>query len=117
MHPVIQLTVAVAMVVIASRMWPPLLFWLAGFFLILAAIKGARRSISWLRKAIPTAGFSSLVKVLLGCAAWLAVAAMADYFIPGRISAMSIVLCFMAAWLAITFVLVLAGLCRRRPRH
>lgn len=113
MHPVIQLTVAVAMVVIAARMWPPILYWLVGFFLILAAIKGARRSIRWLRKVIPSGGIISLVRVLLGCAAWITIAAVADYILPGRISAMSIVLCFMAAYLVIALGFALAGLWRR----
>lgn len=113
MHPVIQLTVAVAMVVIAARMWPPILYWLVGFFILLAAIKGTRRTARWLRKVIPAGGFKSALRLVLGCAAWIAIAGVADYFIPGKISAMSIVLCFMAAYLAIELVFLLAGLWQR----
>ena len=105
MHPVIQLTVAVAMVVIAARMWPPILYWLVGFFLILAAIKGARRSIRWLRKVIPSGGIISLVRVLLGFAALIAIAAVADYMFPGKISAVVLLLCFAGA-IAVTGIII-----------
>lgn len=117
MHPIIQLTVAVAMVVMAARMWPPILYWLAGLFMFLAAIKFTRRSIRWLRKVMPSDGFSFLLRALLACSAWIAIAAIADYALPAKVSAMSILLCFMAACLSIELGVVLIGLWKRFFRH
>lgn len=113
MNPVIQLTVAVAMVVIAARMWPPLLYWLVGLFVLLFTIKGIRRSARWMRQYAVGRGLVA-AEVLLSFIAWIAVAAIADHFHPGRISAVSIVLCIACAILIIGLLLSAAGKLHRR---
>lgn len=113
MNPVIQLTVAVALVVIAARMWPPLLYWLVGFFLVIGTIKGMRRLVRWARKYTHSISIRNLMSCLLVPAAWLAVAATADIFFPSQISAVSIVLCFICAFMAIVVLVSAPGWCRR----
>lgn len=113
MNPVIQLTAAVALVVIATRMWPPLLYWLAGMFVLLFTIKGIRRSARWIRKHAFGSGLVA-TECLLSLLAWVAVAAIADHFHPGRISAVSIVLCIACAILIIGLLLSVAGRLHRR---
>ncbi len=51
MHPVIQLTVAVAVLIIAIRAWPPTLYWLAGILISIALVKVIRRSLRAINKA------------------------------------------------------------------
>lgn len=111
MHPVIQMTVAVMMVVIAARMWPPLLYWLAGIVALLMVIKGIRRFIGWI--AISKGKLSGLAYSVALCLCWLVVAAGLDFLHPQKISAVSIVLCFICACIAIGILLSVADWCRR----
>lgn len=113
MNPVVQLTLSVALVVIAARMWPPLLYWLVGLFLLLGAVKGVRRFIRWAYKCNRSASFSGIMVSLLVPVAWLALAATADELFPGKISAVSIVLCFICAFIAIGLLVSAVDWCRR----
>ena len=113
MNPVVQLTISVALVVIAARMWPPLLYWLVGFFLLIGAIKGMRRLVRWSRRHTKSVRIGRLIACLLVPAAWLAVAAIADRFHPSKISAVSIVLCFICACIAIGLLVSAADWCHR----
>lgn len=113
MHPVIQLTVAVTMVVIASRMWHPLLFWLAGLFLLLGIIKLARRIAKWIKIKSGNKNVAALIHTGFAVMLWVAVATLADYLNPNRISAVSIVLCFFCAFIFIVLLLFVADISRR----
>lgn len=97
MNPVVQLTISVALVVIAARMWPPLLYWLVGFFLIISAIKGMRRLVRWVRKKTQPNAFIRMTPLMIVPLAWLCIAEIADRLSPGKVSAVSIVLCFICA--------------------
>lgn len=113
MHPVIQLTVAVAMVVIATRIWHPLLFWLAGLFFLIGLIKMVRRCARWLKNKYERGLFGLTFQAGIYSAMWLAVACLADYLFPNKISAVSIVMCLICAFLIIGLLLFVAGLFRR----
>lgn len=116
MNPVVQLTLSVALVVIAAKMWPPLLYWLVGFFLLISMIKGVRRLVRWSRGSNKSVSFRRLIACLLVPAAWLAVAAIADKFHPSKISAVTIALCFICACI-ITGLLVSAADWLQRHLH
>lgn len=113
MHPVIQLTVAVAMVVIATRIWHPLLFWLAGLFFLIGLIKMVRRCARWLKNKSERELFGLTFQAGIYSAMWLAVAYIADYLFPNKISAVSILLCFICAFLIIGLLLFFVGVSRR----
>jgi len=113
MNPVVQLTLSVALVVIAARMWPPLLYLLVGFFLLIGTIKGMRRMVTWSRRHTKSVSIRRLIAYLLVPAAWLAVAAVADRLHPSKISAVSIVLCFICACIVIGILVSAADWCRR----
>lgn len=113
MNPVVQLTISVAVVVIAARMWPPLLYWLVVFFFVIGTIKGIRRLVRWARKYIHTIGMRNTLCFLLVPIAWLAIATMADILRPNQISAVSIVLCFICASIVIALLVCAPGWCRR----
>lgn len=114
MHPVIQMTVAVMMVVIATRMWPPLLYWLAGMVALLTVIKGIRRLISWVKSGKGRLSGLAYSAALSIC--WLLIAAALDFLHPQKISAVSIVLCFICACI-VTGLLVSAADWLRRHLH
>ncbi|AIX74660.1 hypothetical protein C3374_14075 [Pantoea sp. PSNIH4] len=109
MHPVVQLTISVALVVMAARMWPPLLFWLLGIMALLLIVKLVRRSARFIRSSITAAWFEPVLSFLVYTGMWLALAAVADYFFPARISAVSIVLCFAGAYAVIALIVVATG--------
>lgn len=109
MHPVVQLTISVALMVMAARMWPPLLYWLLGIMTLLLLVKLARRSARFLRSSVTAAWFQPVLSFLIYTGMWLALAVVADYFFPARISAVSIVLCFAGAYAVIALVVVAAG--------
>lgn len=117
MHPVIQMTIAVAMVVMATRMWPPLLYWLAGAVIFLSLVKGVRRTARWLKNKVNKNHAIGVLKLTFVAFAWVVLAMGADRFFPGKISAVSIVLCFICAFLVIAILLSAAEWLRRHLPH
>jgi hypothetical protein len=106
MHPVIQMTVAVMMVVIATRMWPPLLYWLAGIVALLMLVKGVRRASRWAYSLFRNGSLDGLIVSAMVGAGWLLLAVLLDYFLPQKISAVSIVMCFICAYFAIAVIFI-----------
>lgn len=109
MHPVIQLIVSLALLTIAARMWPPLLYWLIGVMALLVVIKLIRRSVRLVSNSVTAAWFQSVMGFFIYTGMWLAMAAVADFFFPASISAMSIVLCFAGAYAVIALIVVAIG--------
>lgn len=105
MHPVVQLTLSVAVVVIAARLWPPLLYILSVLVILLFLVKAVRRAAGWASKK-SFRGFSdSVLSVCIFGGLFLSIAAAADYFIQPKFSAVTMVLCFAGA-IAVVGVLV-----------
>lgn len=118
MHPVIKLTVAVLLMVIAARMWPPLLYWLIGLMLMLGLIKCVRRMFRLAKKHSGAIKSRGLISFLLFSAGWLGVALLADKIMPSKISAVSIVMCFICAFIVIALLLsAVEWLSRYLHRH
>lgn len=109
MHPIVQLTITVALVVMAARMWPPLLYWLLGIMMLLLVVKLLRRSVRLLRNNVTAAWFQPVLSFMIYTGLWMSLAAMADYFFPARISAVSIVLCFAGACAVIALIVFAIG--------
>lgn len=112
MNPVIQMTVAVAMVVIAARMWTPVLYWLAGIFILLFTIKCIRRTCGWLRRRT-TLHWVMIAEYGLIFTVVLTLAFTVDYIHPRKISAVSILLCSACAYLIVGLLISAAGRMRR----
>ena len=112
MNPVIQMTVAVAVVVIAARMWSPILYWLAGLFVVLFTIKCIRRTYGWLRRRT-TLHWVMIAEYGLIFTGMLTLAFTVDYIHPMKISAVSILLCATCAYLIVGLLISAAGRIRR----
>lgn len=113
MHPIIQMTIAVMMVVIATRMWPPLLYWLVGIVAALMVVKCARRLTAWFRCAFREKRINAVIYGSCIAAFWLIIAGIVDGIHPQKISAVSIVTCFICASVVIAVVISLAGTVNR----
>lgn len=114
MHPAIQLCVAISLMVIAVRAWPLLAYVALAIMLLLLLIKICRRGARAIRRNISAPWFEPVSNFVIHVWVWLAIAAVADYFSPRQISALSIVLCFAGAYLVIAFVVIMAN---RIERH
>lgn len=114
MHPVIQLCVAVSLMVIAVRAWPPLAYVALAIMMLLLLIKICRRGARAIRRNISAPWFEPVSTFIIQVVVWLSVAAVADYFSPRQISAASIVLCLASAYLVIAVVVNVAN---RIERH
>ena len=113
MNPVIQMTVAVALVVIAARMWPPLLYILSTIVGVLLIAKVTRRLWGWVRSERGASLISAVVPFLIYTATLLALAAIADHLMKMRISAVTMVMCFAGAYACLALLACLAGNFRR----
>lgn len=114
MHPIIQLCIAVALMVIAVRAWPPLAYMLLGVMALLLVVKGFRRGSRAIRRNISSPWFEAVASFFIHVGVWLVVAAVADYFMLGTVSAVSIVLCLSGAYLVIAVVAKAANRIERR---
>lgn len=104
MHPIVQLIVSVALVIMAARMWPPLVYILFAGVLALAAIKLLRRIARLIKLKRNSPVILWLMPFFFSCGMWLALAGIADYFMPKKISAIQIVVCFACAYLFTAFI-------------
>lgn len=109
MYPVVQLTISVALVVMAARMWPPLFYWLLGLMVLMLVVKIFRRSARLIRSHMTAAWFQPVLSFVVYTGMWLTLAAVADYFFPASISAVSIVLCFAGAYAVIALIVAAIG--------
>lgn len=114
MHPVIQLCVAVSLMVIAVRAWPPLAYVALAIMMLLLLMKICRRGARAIRRNISAPWVEPVSIFVIHVGVWLAIAAVADYFSPRQISAVGIVLCFAGAYLVIAVVVNVAN---RIERH
>lgn len=114
MHPIVQLCVAVALMVIAVRAWPPLAYILLGVMVLLLVIKMIRRSAGFIRRNTSAPWFEPVSSFVIQVGLWLALACVADYFFPKKISAVSIVLCFAGAYVVLALVANVANRIERR---
>jgi len=114
MHPVIQLCVAISLMVIAVRAWPPLAYVALAIMALLLLVKMFRRGAGAIRRNISAPWFEPVSNFVIHVGVWLAIAAVADYLSPRQISAVSIVLCFAGAYLVIAVVVNVANRIERR---
>ena len=104
MHPIFQLCVAVSLMVIAVRAWPPLAYVLLGVMALLLVVKVIRRGARAVSRNLSSAWFARVASFVVYVMAWLLVAFVADYFLPRKVSATSIVLCLSGAYMIVALV-------------
>jgi len=104
MHPIVQLCVAVSLMVIAVRAWPPLAYALLGVMALLLVVKVIRRGAGAIRRNSSSAWLTHVASFVAYVIAWLLVASVADYFLPRKISATSIVLCLSGAYMIVALI-------------
>lgn len=97
MHPVIQLTVAVLMMVVAARMWPPILYIAVSVTAVIMTVKCARRSLRWFNRHCSRddrlTGIAYTASVIIS----YVIAGVVDCLMDPKLSAITMVNCFAGA--------------------
>lgn len=97
MHPIVQLTVAVLLMVIAARMWPPLLYIAAAITVVLLLTKCIRRAVRWARGSYSANSLVNVSGVAVCIIVAYIVSGSIDYLASPKLSAVTIVNCFVGA--------------------